>query len=149
MTRSLVRAPRTKRVLFVCTENANRSQMAEAFARRHGGGVVEAWSAGSAPSGAVGARAIRAMADRGYDLTGHRSKSTTDLPPGEFDVVVGMGCGDACPVVPARSRREWDLPDPRDLPDPAYGRVRDEIERRVLALIEELRGGGAAPSSPR
>ena len=129
-----------KRVLFVCTENANRSQMAEAFARRHGRGGVEAWSAGSRPSGLVGPRAVRSMAARGYDLTGHRPKSIDELPPIEFDVVVGMGCGDACPWVAARSRREWDLPDPRDLPDDEYDRARDEIERRVVALIEELDG---------
>ena len=127
-----------KRILFVCTENANRSQMAEAFARRHGDGQVEAWSAGSAPSGAIGPRAVRAMATRGYDLSAHRSKSVAELPAGEFDVVVGMGCGDRCPMVPARSRLEWDLPDPRDLPDDQYDRVRDEIERRVIELLAEL-----------
>jgi protein-tyrosine-phosphatase len=130
-----------KRVLFVCTENANRSQMAEAFARKHGKGFVEAWSAGSAPSGALGAQALRSMRARGYDLLaeGHRSKSIADLPAVSFDVVVGMGCGDRCPMVPARSRQEWGLADPRDSSDADYDRVRDDIERRVLALLEELR----------
>jgi protein-tyrosine-phosphatase len=136
-----------KRVLFVCTENANRSQMAEAFARRHGGGFVEAWSAGSAPAAALGPRALRAMAARGYDLAGQRPKSVGELGALAFDVVVGMGCGDRCPLVAARSRREWDLEDPRDLPDAEYDRVRDEIERLVLALIEELRSGAGGPSA--
>src|SRR5205085_4784433 len=89
-----------KRVLFVCVENSNRSQMAEAFARLHGGDQVEAYSAGSRPSGHVNARAVQFMRERDYDLTTHRSKGLGDLPGLEFDVVVGMGCGDeACPLV--------------------------------------------------
>src|SRR5947209_4862684 len=109
------------RVVFVCTENSNRSQMAEAFARLHGGGRVEAYSAGSRPSGRVNARAVALMREVGYDLTPHRSKAITDLPTGEFDVVVGMGCGDeGCPLVAARRRQEWGVPDPRDLPDEEY-----------------------------
>src|ERR1700722_17356083 len=83
-----------KRVLFVCVENSNRSQMAEAFARLHGGDRVEAHSAGSRPSGRVNPRAVEAMREKGYDLTRHHSKGLADLPPGEFDAVVGMGCGD-------------------------------------------------------
>src|SRR5205807_2525405 len=82
------------RVLFVCVENANRSQMAEAFARLHGGGQVEAFSAGSRPSGRVNPRAVEFMREVGIDLTPHQSKSLADLPDGEFDVAVGMGCGD-------------------------------------------------------
>jgi protein-tyrosine-phosphatase len=138
-----------KRVLFVCTENANRSQMAEAFARRHGRGVVEAWSAGSAPSGTLGPRAIRSMRARGYDLAaeGHWSKSIADLPSVEFDVVIGMGCGDRCPRVPARARGEWELVDPRDLGDGDFDRVRDDIERRVLGLIDELRAEESTASA--
>ncbi len=85
-----------KRVLFVCVENANRSQMAEAFARLHGGPGVEALSAGSKPSGLINPKAIRFMAERGYDLGRHASKSLDEIG-GEFDAVITMGCGDSCP----------------------------------------------------
>src|SRR5690606_39845053 len=99
-----------KRVLFVCVENANRSQMAEAFARMHGGAEVEALSAGSRPSGRINPKAVRFMAEVGYDLTAHASKSLDDIN-GEFDAVVTMGCGDSCPWVPAKRREDWALPD--------------------------------------
>ena len=128
-----------KRVLFVCVENSNRSQMAEAFARMHGGGRVEAYSAGSRPSGRVNPRAVEFMAERGYDLTAHRSKGLADLPPGEFEVVVGMGCGDeGCPLVKARRHEGWAVPDPRNLPPEQYRQVRDLIERKVQELLTGL-----------
>src|SRR5262249_52458115 len=92
------------RILFVCVENSNRSQMAEAFARIHGSGRVEAYSAGSRPSGRVNPRAVEFMAERGYDLNAHRSKSLADIPEGEYAIAVTMGCGDSCPMVPARRR---------------------------------------------
>jgi protein-tyrosine-phosphatase len=113
----MVEPPDPKRVLFVCIENSNRSQMAEAFARMHGAGRVEAYSAGSRPSGRVNPRAVEFMKEVGYDLTGHRSKALAEVPEGEFDVVVGMGCGDeGCPLVKARRREEWGIPDPKDMP---------------------------------
>lgn len=128
------------RLLFVCVENSNRSQMAEAFARMHGGPGVEAWSAGSRPSGKVNPKAVAAMRERGYDLASHASKSLDDLPPGPpFDVVVTMGCGDACPHVPARRREEWAIPDPRDLPPDRFREVRDLIEANVQDLLARLR----------
>jgi len=127
-----------KRLLFVCVENSNRSQMAEAFARIHGGGGVEAWSAGSRPSGRVSPRAIEAMRELGYDLAAHASKSLDELPAVEFDAVVTMGCGDACPFVPAKRRLDWQIPDPRELPPAEFRAVRDRIERDVRALLEEL-----------
>ena len=126
-----------KRVLFVCVENANRSQMAEAFARIHGGDAVEAMSAGSKPSGAINPKAIRFMDERGYDLGTHASKSLDEVS-GEFDAVVTMGCGDDCPWVPARIREDWALPDPKHMDDDGYRAVRDEIERRVRALLAAL-----------
>lgn len=129
--------PHRKRVLFVCVENANRSQMAEAFARMHGGADVEALSAGSRPSGTINPRAVRFMAERGYDLGTHASKSL-DRIEGEFDAVVTMGCGDSCPWVPARRREDWALPDPKHLDDEGYRAVRDEIESRVRALLAAL-----------
>ena len=128
---------RMKRVLFVCVENANRSQMAEAFARMFGGAEVDALSAGSAPSGAIHPKAIRAMAELGYDMTTHASKSLDEVA-GEFDAVVTMGCGDACPSVSARRREDWALPDPKHLEGDAYRAVRDDIRERVRALLASL-----------
>lgn len=126
-----------KRVLFVCVENANRSQMAEAFARIHGGDQVDASSAGSRPSGVINPKAVRFMAELGYDLAAHASKSLDEVS-GEFDAVVTMGCGDSCPWVPARIREDWALPDPRHMDDDDYRRVRDEISARVRALLAAL-----------
>jgi arsenate reductase len=126
-----------RRVLFVCVENANRSQMAEAFARMHGGGAVEAMSAGSRPSGRINPKAVRFMAELGYDLAGHASKSLDDVD-GEFDAVVTMGCGDSCPWVPAKRREDWALADPREMDDAGYRAVRDEIGARVRALLAAL-----------
>lgn len=126
-----------KRVLFVCVENSNRSQMAEAFARIHGGEAVEALSAGSAPSGRINPKAVRFMAERGYDLATHASKSLDEVT-GAFDAVVTMGCGDDCPWVPAGRREDWALPDPRDMDDEGYRAVRDDIEARVRALLALL-----------
>lgn len=127
-----------KRILFVCVENSNRSQMAEGFARVHGGARVEACSAGSRPSGAINPRAIEMMAERGIDLRAQRCKSLQDIDAEPFDAVVTMGCGDACPWIPATRRADWALPDPKNLGDEEYRRVRDEIERRVIALLREL-----------
>lgn len=126
-----------KRVLFVCVENSNRSQMAEAFARLHGGNDVEALSAGSAPSGRINPRAVQFMSELGYDLTRHASKSL-DAIEGEFDAVVTMGCGDRCPWVPAKRREDWGLQDPKHLDDAGYRAVRDEISQRVQALLASL-----------
>ena len=127
------------RVLFVCVENSNRSQMAEAFARLHGGGRVEAFSAGSRPSGRVNPRAVEFMKEVGYDLTRHQSKALTELPGGEFAVVVGMGCGDeGCPLVKARRHEEWGIPDPKEMPAEEYRKVRDLIEQKVKALLASL-----------
>ena len=126
-----------KRVLFVCVENANRSQMAEAFARIHGGDAVEALSAGSRPSGRINPKAMRFMAELGYDLGTHASKSLDDIH-GDFDAVVTMGCGDSCPWVPAKRREDWNLPDPKDMDDAGYRAVRDDISARVRALLAAL-----------
>ena len=128
---------RRKRVLFVCVENANRSQMAEAFARMHGGEGVEAMSAGSRPAGIVNPKAVRFMAELGYDLAIHGSKSLGSVQ-GDFDAVVTMGCGDACPWVPAKRREDWALPDPGAMDDDGYRAVRDEIGARVRALLDSL-----------
>jgi len=130
-----------KRVLFVCVENANRSQMAEAFAKRHGQGKIEAYSAGSRPSGRVNPRAIEFMREVGYDLSTQQSKGLTNLPDVEFDVVVTMGCGDECPIVRAKRREDWNIPDPKDLPPEEFRTVRDLIEKKVKALLRECEEG--------
>jgi protein-tyrosine-phosphatase len=127
-----------KRVLFVCVENANRSQMAEAFARILGGKSVEAYSAGSHPSGKVNPKAIEAMHELGYDLSVHGSKSLDDLPDVAFDFVATMGCGDACPMVRARQRADWAIPDPKHLPPDEFRAVRDLIQDKVRVTLDEL-----------
>jgi protein-tyrosine-phosphatase len=112
--------------------------MAEAFARLHGGGRVEAYSAGSRPSGRINPRAVEFMREVGYDLTTHRSKALTELPD-QFDVVVGMGCGDdGCPLVKAKRREEWGIIDPKELPPEEYRAVRDLIEAKVNELLTTL-----------
>jgi arsenate reductase (thioredoxin) len=127
-----------RRVLFVCVENSNRSQMAEAFARMHGAGKVEAYSAGSKPSGQVNPKAIEAMSELGYDLSQHHSKSLDDIPDVEYDFVATMGCGDECPYVRARRREDWSIPDPKRMPPDEFRKVRDLIESKVSALLSML-----------
>jgi arsenate reductase len=129
---------RTPRILFVCVENSNRSQMAEAFARLHGGGRVEAYSAGSRPSGKVNPRAVRAMREVGCDLSGARSKGLEEFNGREIDVAVTLGCGDECPLVRAARREEWQIPDPREMTDEQFRAVRDLIESKVRELLRSL-----------
>lgn len=126
-----------KRIVFVCVENSNRSQMAEAFAKIIGG--VEAYSAGSRPSGKVNPRAIEAMLELGYDLSQHHSKGLTDLPTVRFDAAVTMGCGDECPNLSAARREDWQIPDPKEMPPEQFREVRDVIRSKVEKLIGELR----------
>jgi protein-tyrosine-phosphatase len=112
--------------------------MAEGLARLHGGGRVEAFSAGSRPAGIVNPRAIAFMAERGVDIAANESKPLDAFAGQSFDAVVTMGCGDACPWLPARCREDWALPDPKHLPDAEFRAVRDEIERRVAQLLASL-----------
>jgi protein-tyrosine-phosphatase len=128
-----------KRLLFVCIENSNRSQMAEAFARIHGSERVEAYSAGSHPSGRINPKAIEAMREVGYDLSHHGSKSLADIPAVEYDAVIAMGCGDeGCPLVRAKQREGWQIPDPKDMPPEQFRAVRDLIEQKVKELLSKL-----------
>ncbi len=124
------------RVVFVCVENSNRSQMAQAFANIRGG--VEAYSAGSRPSGKINPRAIAAMNELSYDLSVHQSKSLSDLPDVPFDAAITMGCGDACPNVQARVREDWQIPDPREMGPEEFRQVRDLIGEKVTALMTRL-----------
>ena len=128
-----------KRLLFVCVENSCRSQMAEAFARVHGGDAVEAYSAGSRPSGIVNPKAIAAMREVGYDLSSHISRSLDDIPHLRYDLVATMGCGDSCPSIPAMRREDWQIPDPKDMEPEEFRVVRDEIEKSVMAALESVR----------
>lgn len=128
-----------KKVLFVCVENSNRSQMSQAFARMIGGEAVEAYSAGSKPSGVINPKAITAMQELGYDLSAHDSKSldaVKDFAP--FDAVVTMGCGDACPWMPASRFIDWQIPDPRHMEPEEFNKVRDLIREKVSALLQEI-----------
>jgi protein-tyrosine-phosphatase len=131
-------------LLFVCIENSNRSQMAEGFARALGRDHVAAFSAGSRPSGQINPRAIQFMTEKSIDLGAQRSKGLEDLPSVPWDYIVTMGCGDACPALPARHRLDWDLPDPKHLPDDGFRAVRDRIEALVAALL----AGAGVPSAP-
>ena len=123
----------------MCVENSNRSQIAEAFARIHGGENIEAYSAGSQPSGEVNQKAIAAMREVGYDLSKHKSKSLEDIPQVEYDFVATMGCGDACPFVRAKQRENWQIPDPKNLPTAGFNEVRDLIEQKVRDALSTLR----------
>ena len=129
-----------KTVLFVCVENSNRSQMAEAFTRMHSGGKVEAMSAGSRPSGRINPKAIEAMKELGYDLTTHSSKGLDDFNGRAVDVAVTMGCGDECPLVLAARREDWQIPDPREISPEEFRGVRDLIQKKVLELLDFLDG---------
>jgi arsenate reductase (thioredoxin) len=113
--------------------------MAEAFAHMHGAGRVEAHSAGSRPSGRVNPKAVEAMRELGYDLTQHGSKSLADIPAIEYDAVVAMGCDDeGCPLVRAKRREEWNIPDPKEMPSGQFREVRDQIEKKVKELLRGL-----------
>jgi arsenate reductase (thioredoxin) len=135
-----------KRIVFVCIENSNRSQMAEAFAHMHGGKGVEAHSAGSRPSGQVSPKAIEAMKERGYDLAKHGSKSLDEFNGKPYDAAVTMGCGDECPLVLAKRRIDWQIPDPKHLPPEQFREIRDLIERKVVELLKELSVEGGEKS---
>jgi len=128
-----------KKLLFVCVENSNRSQMSQAFATILGGGKVEAYSAGSHPSGKINPKAIAAMAELGYDLSKHDSKSLKEVEShAPFDVVVTMGCGDACPWMPAARFIDWQIPDPRNMNESEFRVVRDFIKKQVTTLLTEI-----------
>ena len=128
-----------KKILFVCIENSNRSQMSQAFAIMHGGINIEAFSAGSKPSGIINPKAIAAMKERGYDLSKHVSKSIDEVKPyAPFDAVVTMGCGDACPWMPAKQFIDWQIPDPKHMDPEAFNEVRDLIEKKIKQLLKDL-----------
>lgn len=127
-----------KNLLFVCIENSNRSQMAQAFALIHGKGKVQAYSAGSRPSGKINPKAVAAMQELGYNLSTHDSKSLAEIPDIEFEYAVTMGCGDECPYVKAKHRIDWQIPDPRNMNEEEFRAVRNLIEQKVKELLATL-----------
>jgi arsenate reductase len=125
-------------VLFVCVHNAGRSQMAAALLRHHGGDAVEVRSAGSAPADAIDPAVREVMAELGIDLAGEHPKILTTDAVGASDVVVTMGCGDACPVFPGKRYLDWALDDPAGQGADVVRPIRDDIDARVRALVAEL-----------
>lgn len=125
-------------VLFVCVHNAGRSQMAAAFLERYADGRVRVRSAGSTPANEVNPSVVAAMAEVGIDISSERPKALTDDSVREADVVITMGCGDACPVFPGKRYLDWDLPDPAGRSLDEVRPIRDEIDRRVRSLVDEL-----------
>jgi protein-tyrosine-phosphatase len=125
-------------VLFLCTHNAGRSQMALGFFQHLAGDRATAWSGGSEPATRINPAAIEAMRERGIDISGEYPKSWTDEVVRAADVVVTMGCGDACPVFPGRRYEDWVLDDPAGQTVEDVRPIRDEIERRVRRLLSEL-----------
>lgn len=128
-----------KKILFVCIENSNRSQMSQAFAKMHGGKNIDAYSAGSKPSGKINPKAIAAMKELGYDLSIHNSKTLDEVKEyAPFDAVITMGCGDACPWMPAKQFIDWQIPDPGEMNETEFNKVRNLIEEKVKELLSSL-----------
>jgi arsenate reductase (thioredoxin) len=125
-------------VLFLCVHNAGRSQMAMGFFRHLAGDGATAWSGGSEPGIEVNPAAVEAMSERGIDISQEFPKPWTDETVQAADVVITMGCGDACPIFPGKRYEEWILDDPAGLDVEQVRPVRDEIERRVRKLLDEL-----------
>lgn len=126
------------KILFVCVENARRSQMAEAFAKAFGKGEIEVYSAGSHPSSTIDPLVIKVMKEKGIDLSGNRPRGLNDLPPIEMDYLVTMGCEETCPAIPAKKIIEWEIPDPKGKSIDVFREVRDLIEDKVRGLLKEI-----------
>ncbi|QJW35019.1 arsenate reductase ArsC [Cellulosimicrobium protaetiae] len=132
----------TPSALFVCVHNAGRSQMAAAYLRALSGGAVEVRSAGSAPADQINPVAVKAMLEEGIDIRAEQPKVLTTEAVQASDVVITMGCGDACPIFPGKRYEDWALEDPAGQGIDAVRPIRDEIRGRVLTLLDEL---GVAP----
>jgi arsenate reductase len=126
------------KLLFVCVENARRSQMAQGFAEALGQGKIEVYSAGSRPSSAIDSLVIKVMKEKGIDLFGKKPKGLNDLPPIEMDYLVTMGCEETCPAVLAKQVVEWQIPDPKGKSIEVFREVRDDIKDKVKNLFEEI-----------
>jgi protein-tyrosine-phosphatase len=133
-------------VLFLCVHNAGRSQMAAGFMRTYGGDAVEVFSAGSEPAASLNPAAVEAMREVGIDIAAETPRRWTEEMIGSVDVVVTMGCGDTCPYVPGTRYVDWEIEDPAGKDLDLVRPIRDELERRVKALLAELVGGSAQPA---
>lgn len=127
-----------KKILFVCVENARRSQMAQGFAEALGQEKVEVYSAGSRPASKIDPMVIEVMKEKGIDLSSNRPKSLNDLPPIEMDYFVTMGCDETCPAVPSKKVIEWEVPDPKGKSIEFYREIRDTIKDKVKALLDDI-----------
>lgn len=125
-------------ILFLCIHNAGRSQMAAGFAREYGGESVDVLTGGSAPRDSVNPVAVEAMAEKGIDIAAAQPRKFDDADVDMADVVVTMGCGDTCPYVPGKRYLDWEVDDPAGQPIEEVRRIRDDIESRVKALLDEL-----------
>ena len=126
------------KIVFVCVENARRSQMAQGFAEALGQGKLEVYSAGSRPSLEIDPLVIEVMKEKGIDLTAKRPKGLNDLPPIEMDYLITMGCEETCPAVLAKKIIEWKIPDPKGKSIDVFREVRDLIEDKIKTLFEEI-----------
>jgi arsenate reductase (thioredoxin) len=135
------------RVLFVCLQNAGRSQISEALFERAAAGRHEGRSAGTTPAQRVHSEVVEVMGEVGIDVSGRVPRGLQRSDAEWADVVVTMGCGDACPYIPGKRYLDWDLDDPAGRPLEDVRAIRDEIERRVGALVAELDAGRASPAS--
>ena len=127
-----------KTIVFLCVENSCRSQIAEAFGKMMRTDGYQFLSAGSKPSGKVNPKAIKFMSDIGYDMSDHKSKGINSLPQDGVTAMISMGCGDACPQIPATIRLEWEIPDPKNMDDDSFMEVRDQIGLRVEKLMKQM-----------
>lgn len=127
-----------KNILFVCVDNSCRSQIAEAYPKMLGKGVVDVFSSGSKPSGVVNPKAVQSMAEMGYDLATHQSVGLDDVPKIRFDYAITMGCGDECPMIDATNRVDWGIPDPKHMDAAECSKVRDLIGEKVRDLLHDL-----------
>ncbi len=128
----------TLKIVFVCVENARRSQMAQGFAEVFGKEKLEVYSAGSRPSSQIDPLIIEVMKEKGIDLASKKPKSLNDLPPVEMNYLVTMGCEETCPAVSARKIIEWQIPDPKGKSIDIFREVRDLIEDKVRILLNEI-----------
>jgi arsenate reductase len=129
-----------KKIVFVCVENARRSQMAQGFAEAFGQGKIEVHSAGSSPSSSIDPSVIQVMKEKGIDVSSKRPKSLNELPSMETDYLVTMGCEETCPAVPAKKIIEWEIPDPKGKPIETFREVRNMIERKVKGFLRQIGG---------
>ena len=127
-----------KKILFACVENSCRSQMAEGFTHIHGTNSLVPFSTGSKASGEINNKAVIAMKKIGYDLTQHKSKGLDEFNNSKFDYLITLGCNDKCPNIETKLRKEWDIPDPKNMNLEDFFKVRDLIEKKVLSLIDEI-----------